>query len=91
MKTLLYTRNNHNLPIYVAFVDLVKAFDIVNHNMMLKILESCGAPPQLCNAIQRMYQDLKVVLKIGSVKEAMIQTVVYTKETVWYLSYSCSW
>ena len=29
---------------YVAFVDLVKAFDTVDHTLMLQILEKYGAP-----------------------------------------------
>ena len=69
IKTILHTRHNHNLPSYVAFVDLVKAFDTVNQVMMLKILERYGAPPKLRSAISRMYQDLKVVLNIGKIDE----------------------
>ena len=42
--------------------------------MILKILTRYGAPPQLYLVIRRMYQDLKVVLKIGKVKESMSQT-----------------
>ena len=38
IKTLLHTQHNHNLPSYVAFVVLVKALDIFNHDMILKIL-----------------------------------------------------
>ena len=45
IKTKLHTRHNHNLSSYAAFVDLVKAFDTVNHDMMLKILERYGIPP----------------------------------------------
>ena len=74
-KTLLHTRNNYDLPTYVAFVDLVKAFDTVDHTLMLHILKNYGAPPKLCSSIARMYQDLKVVIKIGKIEETMSQTV----------------
>jgi hypothetical protein len=30
---------NHNLPSYVAFVDLVNAYDTANHDLLLDILE----------------------------------------------------
>ena len=74
-KTILHMRHNHNPPSYDEFFDLVKAFDIVNHGMMLKIPERYGAPPKMRSAISRMYQDLKVVLKIGKIEEKMSQTV----------------
>ena len=35
IKMLLNTRHNHDLPTYIAFVDLVKAFDTVDHALML--------------------------------------------------------
>ena len=42
---------------------------------MLQILKKYGAPPKIHSSIARMYQDLKVVLKIGKTKETMIQNV----------------
>ena len=53
----------------------MKSFDTVNHDMMLNILERFGAPPKLRSAISIIYQDLKIVLKIGKVEEKMGHTV----------------
>ena len=60
---LLHTRHNNNLPSYVAFVDLVKVFDTVNHGMILNIVKRYGAPPMLCPTIEMMNLNPKVVLK----------------------------
>ena len=45
LKTILNTRRNHNLASYVGFVDLVKAYDTANQDLLLCILERYGAPP----------------------------------------------
>ena len=71
IKTALHARHKHNLPSYVAFVDLVKAFDTVSHSMMLKILERYGAPHKIRHTMARMYDDLKIVPKIGKAKTEM--------------------
>jgi hypothetical protein len=64
LKTMLTLRKNHNLPTYVGFVDLVKAYNTANHALLFDILERYGAPPRFVNAVERIYQDLVVVLKI---------------------------
>ena len=64
LKTLLTMQKNHNLPSYVAFVDLVKAYATANHDLLLDILKRYRTPPQFVAAIDRIYQDLVVVLKI---------------------------
>ena len=56
-------------------MDLFKAFDTVDHSLMLHILKKSGAPPKLRSSVARMYQDLKVVLNIGETKETMSHTV----------------
>jgi hypothetical protein len=45
LKTLLNVHKSHNLPSFVVFVYLVKAYNTVNHNLLLKVLEKYGAPP----------------------------------------------
>ena len=66
IKTLLHKQHNHNLLSYVAFVDHMKAFDTVYHDIMLMILERYSAPSKMCSAISIMYQDLNIVMKIGN-------------------------
>ncbi len=63
-KALLNARWNHNLAMYVGFVDLVKAYDMANHTLLLRILECYGAPPKFVAAIQTIYTDNICVLKI---------------------------
>ena len=59
----------------MAFVDIVKELDTVNHDLIMDILEHYVAPPKLRSSIARMYTDLKVVLKIGKLKTYIEQTV----------------
>ena len=47
LKTLLNAHKNHDLPSFVAFFDLVKAYDTANHDLLLKVLKKYGAPPSL--------------------------------------------
>ena len=69
LETMLNMRKNHNLLSYVGFVDLVKAYATANHDLLFDILERYGAPPRFVLAIERIYKDLVVVLKIK--KEVM--------------------
>ena len=65
IKTLLHLRHTHNLPTWVLFADLVKAFDTSNHVLIIKVLQRYGCPPNLRSAIERMYKNSIVRLKIG--------------------------
>ena len=75
LKTMLTMRKNHNLRSYVAFVDLVKAYDTTNHALMLDILEKYGAPPRFVSAIERTYKDLVVILTIDKEKAELPQMI----------------
>ena len=46
IKTILHMRHNHNLPTWVAFAELSKAFDNSNHALLIAILGTYGAPPR---------------------------------------------
>ena len=69
IKTMLHLWYNHNLPTFVMFSDLVKAFNTSNHKLMVDILKKYGCAPKLYSAIRRMYTDNKVILIIGNFKD----------------------
>jgi hypothetical protein len=48
LKTLINAHKNHHLPLFIAFVDLVKAYNATNHDLLLHILEKYGPPPKVC-------------------------------------------
>ncbi len=48
----------------MAFVDLVEAYDTANHDLLIKILERYGTPPNFVVAVSTMYTHLKVAIKI---------------------------
>ncbi len=64
LKSLLNARRNHDLGSYVGFVDLVKAYDMVNHELFFRLLEKYGLPPTFVAAIRKIYTSNVVVLKI---------------------------
>ncbi len=59
----------------MAFVDLVKAYNTANHDLLLKILEEIWHSPKFVDAIKTMYNDLKVVLKINKEICEILQSV----------------
>ncbi len=75
LKTLLNAHKNHNLPLFVAFVDLVKAYDTTNHDLLLKVLAKYGAPTKFVAAIKTMYTNLTVVLKVNKEICEILQSV----------------
>ena len=43
-----------NMGLYAAFVDLTKAFDTVNRDELLKILECLGWPPKFLTILRQL-------------------------------------
>jgi len=46
-------------PLYVAFIDLIKAFDLVSRDGLFKILAKIGCPPTLLKIVKSFHDDMK--------------------------------
>ena len=56
--------------LYIAFIDLTKAFDLVSRDGLFKILAKIGCPPTLLSLTRSFHEDMKgTVVNDGSTSE----------------------
>ena len=57
-------------PLYIAFIDLTKAFDLVSRDGLFNILLKIGCPPNLYSMIRSFHDDMKATIQYeGSMSE----------------------
>jgi hypothetical protein len=66
LRVALIIRRAHNIDTNVFFVDLVKAYDTVNHALLFGIMKKYGIPEELVDLVERMNKDFKVHVKVGN-------------------------
>jgi hypothetical protein len=59
LRSALQLRREHDLDSHVLFVDLIKAFDTANHELLFALLDKFGAPPTLVEPIRKLHRDFK--------------------------------
>jgi hypothetical protein len=75
LQSVLETRRYHNKETWALFVDLVNAYDTINHKLLFALLEQYVVPPRLAKAIQQLYTSVNVTLQIGKEKRFVSYTV----------------
>jgi hypothetical protein len=80
LRTALQLRKEHNLDTYVLFVDLVKAFDTANHDLLFELLGKYGAPPPLIDVIRRLHHDFRLELKLDGKEKVYIDYSVGVRQ-----------
>ena len=63
-------------PLYVAFIDLTKAFDLVSRDGLFKILTKIGCPPTLLSIVKSFHVDTKgTVVYDGVTSDSLTSSV----------------
>jgi hypothetical protein len=65
IRSMLQMRRHHNLPTWAQHVDLVKAFNTANHELLFKLLSKFGVPDLLVDVIRRLHHDTEIKIKVG--------------------------
>ena len=64
-------------PLYVAFIDLTKAFDLVSRDGLFKILAKIDCPPILLSMAKSFHDDMKgTVVYDDALRTLLTSTVV---------------
>jgi hypothetical protein len=75
LKMALQTLRKHNPESWVLFVDLIKAYDTVNREMLWKILKILGVPDHNpIEVLKKLYIDATINLKVGENLEQFLST-----------------
>jgi hypothetical protein len=75
LRTALETRRYHGQGTWTLFVDLVKAFDTANHQLLFALLRKYGAPEKLVRAVETLYTDVSVKIQVGKEKRSIPYTI----------------
>ena len=59
----------HDVSLYVLFVDLVKAYDSVNRELLWEILKNYGVPLELVNIIIELHNNVHYLITVGKEKQ----------------------
>ena len=68
LRAMLQFRYKLNLNSSVVFVDLIKAYNSISHDMLFAILKRKGIPSCQVKVIKKLYASCEIELLIGAAK-----------------------
>ena len=80
IKNALQTKRAHGLSTYILFVDLVKAFDTANRDLIYTILAKYGALAELISAIERLHTHFHLEFKLDKKNKCLIENSIGVKQ-----------
>jgi hypothetical protein len=77
LHSALQLRKEHQQDTYLLFIDLIKAFDTANHDLLFAILKKYGAPRALIDVIQHLHdKNFQLKLVFDRKNQAIIDYTV---------------
>jgi hypothetical protein len=76
----LQLRKEHQQDTYLLFIDLIKAFDTANHDILFAILENYGAPRALIDVIRRLHDNFQLKLVFDKKNQTIINYTVGVRQ-----------
>lgn len=67
-------------PLHIAFVDLTKAFDLVNRNALFQVLEKVGCPPRLLKLITSFHSDMMSTIQADGMTSEPFKVISGVKQ-----------
>jgi len=64
VKQIMEKRKEHNLPLFLLFIDYEKAYDNVNRDRLWKVMDN-KIPNYLLNTIKCIYSNTKIIIKFN--------------------------
>ena len=65
LRQLQETCREQDMPLYIAFIGLTKAFDLVSRDGLFEVLPKIGCPPKLQSMIESFHTDKKGTVQIN--------------------------
>ena len=78
VQQIMEKRREHNLPLFLLFIDYEKAYDNVSRGKLWEIMDN-KIPNYLLNTIKSIYRNTKVRIKFN---DGIFSEPIYTKKEV---------
>ena len=87
IKQIMEKRIEYNLPLYLLFLDYVKAYDRVKRTKLWSILEEYKVPSNLINAVKSLYDQTEIKIRMQN-KQYVYKSKFRIEAGLWTLSSS---
>ena len=69
-----------NRDLFLAFIDLTKAFDTVNRDLLWQVLSKFGCPPNFLTILQEFHNNMKAKVVVGGRMSDTFDVLVGVKQ-----------